>query len=587
MKILGISSYFHDSSACLLQHGKVNAYAEEERFNRCKHTFVYPKQAVHWVLSKAGLRLDDIDEVVFYVKPSGYLKTIFRIAMANFPYSMALGRAQAASMNPLLRLYRLFSLKSELCRYHDARGRFRLVCLDHYRTHQGSAFFASPFDEAAILTMDFAVDGVTEAIAYGKGLSITDLVKHHLPDAIAIVYTAVTHLLGFRWYDEYKVMGMAAYGKPRYLNKVEQLYRFNPETGEIRLDMCYFEFQKYGMMRLFSKRMIELFWPPRPAGAAFTQKDYDLAASIQLATNRYGLRLAGLAKRLTGSRNLCLAGGVAQNCLMNQAICESGIFENVFLQPLAGDVGSSMGGALFRYHYVHRHPRSYITDHLFLGPSFSAEAEHQAKIAGLYARPSEDWHVELANAIAKGLVVGLFDGQMEVGPRALGSRSILADPRRKDMKDILNSRVKHREHFRPFAPSVLAEEIETVFEPLPVCRSLEFMIVTMNVRPSWRERVPAITHQDGTARVQAVHREHAPNFYKVIQCFREITGVPLLINTSFNDNEPIVCSPRDAINCFKRTRIDILAMEGKLYYRKDNMHAVNSDALSVATDIPS
>lgn len=271
--------------------------------------------------------------------------------------------------------------------------------------------------------------------------------------------------------------------------------------------------------------------------------------------------LASLAKRLTGSKYLCLAGGVAQNCLMNQAICESGMFENVFLQPLAGDVGGSLGGALFRYHQVHRKPRRYVTDHLFLGPSFSAEAEREAEKAGLRARLGADWRVELAKSIADGLVVGLFDGWMEAGPRALGSRSILADPRRKEM--------------------------ETVFEPLPVCRSLDFMIVTMTVRPSWRGRVPAVTHQDGTARVQAVRRKYAPNFYEVIRSFHEITGVPLLINTSFNDNEPIVCRPRDAINCFKRTRIDLLAMEGKLYYREDNIHVVNADPLSVATDFPS
>lgn len=280
MNILGITSYFHDSSACLLQNGEVIAYAEEDRFNRYKHTPVYPEQAVNRVLSQAGVSLDDMDEVVFYLNPVGYLKTILRFAVTNFPYSLALGRKQAASMHPLRRLFRLFSLKSELCRCHDASGQFRLVYLDHYRTHQGSAFFASPFEEAAILTMDFAVDGTTEAIAHGRGLSITDLVKHHVPNAIAIVYTALDHILGFRWYDEYKVMGMAAYGEPRYLDKVEQLYHLNMETGEFRLNMSFFEFQKYGMMRLFSKRMSELFWPPRSVGAELTQREYDLAASV-------------------------------------------------------------------------------------------------------------------------------------------------------------------------------------------------------------------------------------------------------------------------------------------------------------------
>ena len=291
--------------------------------------------------------------------------------------------------------------------------------------------------------------------------------------------------------------------------------------------------------------------------------------------------MARLAKDRTGSDNLCLAGGVAQNCLMNQAICESGLFENVFLQPLASDIGCTMGAALYSYHHIHRKPRKDKMTHLYFGPSYEDETIEVVNAHKLKERPSLDWHGDVAKAISEGLVVGYFDGRMEVGPRALGSRSIMADARRKDMKDILNSRVKHREHFRPFAPSVLADKVDMVFEPLPTCRSLDYMIVTQNVRKDWLGKVPTITHDDGTARVQTVNPDHAPNYHRIIEKFYEITGVPLVVNTSFNDNEPIVCTPEHAINCFLRTRIDLLVLNGHLYFREDNTHVAleNTEAI--------
>lgn len=581
MKILGFSSMFHDSSACLLVDGAIVGYAEEERFNRKKHTTAHPQAAVDWLLASHGLRLDDIDDVVFYLHPWGYLTTGIKAALANFPRSLALAKKGAATEPPLERLMRFARFKSDLRRRHGARGEFNLVFTKHYRTHQAAAFFASPFDDAAILTMDAAVDGTTEVIAHGRGNRIADLLTHRIPNGFAIVYATITHMLGFKWYDEYKVMGMAAYGEPKYLDRIEKLYRFDAETGALQFDLRYFDFQNYGMSRLYSDRMKELFWEPRQPEAELSQREYDLAASVQAATRRYGIAMARVAKRLTGSPNLCMAGGVVQNCLMNQAICESGLFENVFVQPLASDVGGSLGAALYQYHQVRGNPRSYVMDHLFLGPSYQSESAAAAAKAGLRARPSADWHDDVAGAVADGLVVGYFDGRMEAGPRALGSRSILADPRREDMKDILNLRVKHREHFRPFAPSVLVEELETVFEPLPACRSLEYMIVTMNVRPEWRARLPTITHADATARVQAVRADHAPNFHRIIRKFFQRTGVPVVVNTSFNDNEPIVCSPDDAINCFKRTKIDLLVLDGALYFRADNLHAVRAEVEAV------
>lgn len=581
MKILGISGWFHDSSACLVLDGEVVSYVEEERLNREKHTPKYPEMAIDWVLENSGLELDDVDEVTFYLDPRSYLLTGIKAALANFPRSLSLARAGASTMSPFTRLRNIYGLKEHLCRTHGAKGRFDVAFLKHYTTHQGSAFYASGFEEAAVMTMDFAVDGATEVIAHGQGTQIRDLVRHKVPNGFALVYATLTHVLGFKWYDEFKVMGMGAYGEPRYLEQIEKLYRLDAQTGELALNLEYFDFHKYGMSRLYNDRIKALFGEPRRPNSEITQREYDLAASLQAATNRYGIAMAHLAKRLTGSRNLCMAGGVAQNCLMNQGICETGLFDNVFLQPLAGDVGGSLGGALYSYHQRHGKPRRYTMQHLYLGPSFSDDSLRDAEAADLRERPSRDWHGDVAQAIADGLVVGFFNGRMEAGPRALGSRSILADPRRHDMKDILNSRVKHREHFRPFAPSVLAEEVDTVFEPLPACRSLDYMIVTMNVRPEWRERVPTITHGDGTARVQAVQRDHAPDYHRIIEKFYERTGVPLVVNTSFNDNEPIVCRPEDAINCFKRTKIDLLVLDGRLYFRADNRHAVKAEVEAV------
>jgi len=575
MRILGITSWFHDSSAALLDDGEIVSYVEEERFNREKHTPAYPMNSIDWVLSANHLCLDQIDEIVFYLKPSQYLRTGLKAVASYFPHSLALLRRDAATVPPVKRLWLMNRLKAILCRRHHARGNFNVVFLDHYQTHQGSAFYPSGFDDAAILTMDFAVDGTTEVIAHGRDRNITDKLKHRVPNGFALVYAAVTHILGFKWYDEYKVMGMAAFGEPRYLNQVRQLYHLDPSTGELALHLDYFRFQTAGRSRLYSSNMTTLLGEARDPAAPITQREYDLAASLQAATIEYGLAIARIARDLTGSRNLCMAGGVAQNCLLNQAICASGMFDNVFIQPLAGDVGGSLGGALYRYHQIHGHPRKYVMRHLYLGPEYTASVPETAARFNLKERRSQCWFADVARAIADGLVVGYVDGRMEAGPRALGARSILADPRRADMKDILNSRVKHREHFRPFAPSVLAENVDEVFEPLPACRSLEYMITTMSVRPAWKSRIPAITHKDGTARVQAVHRDLSPNYHRLISHFCELTGVPLVINTSFNDNEPIVCTLDDAIRCFLRTRIDLLVLGERLYFRSDNREIVS------------
>ena len=329
MNILGIAAWFHDSSAALLRDGELVAYAEEERFNREKHTNAYPQQAVDWVLGSSGLSLDQVDEVAFYVNPRKYVWTGLKAVAAHFPSSLRLARRNAATMSPLVRLAHIARLKSILRRRHRAKGNFKVVYVDHYRTHQASTFFASGFDDAAVLTMDFAVDGTTEVIAHGRDRVIEDKLKHGIPNGFAIIYAAVTHVLGFKFYDEYKVMGMAAFGQPRYIDQIRKLYSLNDKTGELTLNLQDLSFHTSGRGQLTSQRMNELLGPPRHPAASITQREYDLAASLQTATNEYGIAMAAIAKNVTGSRNLCMAGGVAQNCLMNQAICESGLFENV------------------------------------------------------------------------------------------------------------------------------------------------------------------------------------------------------------------------------------------------------------------
>jgi carbamoyltransferase len=571
MNVLGFSAWFHDSAACLLRDGQVVAFAEEERFSRRKHTPAYPQQSIEYCLETGGLRLDDLDAVVFYLDPLTLIVNNIWYLLSQFPGSLKLFRAGTTVVPVPQRYSNLLRMKSVLCRNHGASGRFRLVTLPHYRTHQGAAFLCSPFEEAAIVTMDVAVDGTTQTIAHGRGNRIENRLTHRLPHGWGMLYSLFTQLVGFKYYDEYKVMGMSAYGEPTHVAFIEErLYRLDDETGAFSLNLDYFAFQHHGMRRIWSDRLLKEIGPPRDPDQPLEQRHYDLAASAQRATERFGIRMARLAKRLTGADNLTMAGGVVQNVLMNQAIADSGIFARTFFQPLASDVGGPLGAALYHYHCELGHPRAFQMEHLYWGPEYAAEYDSTLVRNGLRFRRFENPAPEIAKAIADGAVVGLVCGRMEAGPRALGARSIMADPRRADMKDTLNLRVKHREHFRPFAPSCLEERLADVFEPLPGCESMGYMVVTARVRDEWRARVPAITHQDGTARVQSVARATSPLYWDIIREFEKLTGVPLVINTSFNDNEPIVCTPQDAVNCFLRTKIDVLAFEDALVFRDEN-----------------
>jgi carbamoyltransferase len=575
MNILGFSAWFHDSAACLLRDGQLVAFAEEERFCRRKHTPEYPQQAIDYCLQTAGLHLDDVDAVVFYLDPRTLIVNNLSYVARHLPGSLNLFRGGTTVVPIGPRYSNLLRIKSVLCESHGAKGRFKLVTLPHYQTHQGAAFLCSPFDDAAIITMDVAVDGTTQTIGHGRGSEIDTRLTHRLPHGWGMLYSLITQLVGFKYYDEYKVMGMSAYGEPAYLDFIEEnLYRLDDETGAFSLNLDYFAFQHHGMRRIWSDRFLKELGPARDAAQPLDERHYNLAASVQRATERFGVRMARIAKRLTGSDNLTMAGGVVQNVLMNQAIAKSGVFARTFFQPLASDVGCPLGAALYYYHCQLERPRSYVLDHLYWGPEYAAEYESVLVRNGLRFQRFDDPAPVVAQAIAAGAIVGFVCGRMEAGPRALGARSILADPRSAEMKDTLNLRVKHREHFRPFAPSCLEERMDDVFEPLAGCESTEYMVVTGTVREHWRAKVPAITHNDGTARPQAVVRSTNPLFWDTIKAFEHLTGVPLVINTSFNDNEPIVCTPQDAINCFLRTRIDLLVLENFLVFRHENSDRV-------------
>ena len=548
------------------------AFAEEERFTRRKHTPAFPQNAIEYCLQAAGgINLDEVDTVVFYFNPKLLVRSNIEHVLRFFPKSLNLFRKDTTVVPIKERYRKLFRIRGILCEQFNAKGEFKLVELPHFLTHQGAAFLCSPFRDSAVMTMDVAVDGTTQTIAHGKDNRIRTLLKHSLPHGWGMLYSLITQYVGFRYYDEYKVMGMAAYGEPKYVDFIEdRLYRLDEESGEFSLNLDYFAFQHYGMRRIWDERFLRELGPARDPSKPLVQRDYDMAASAQLATERFGLRMARIAKRMTGSDNLCLAGGVVQNVLMNQKIVESGIFKQVFVQPLASDVGCSLGGALYHYHCTLKKPRQYVMDHLYYGPDYKAEYEDALHRNALVFKRLEDPATAIAQAVAEGAVVGFFCGRMEAGPRALGGRSIIADPRRQGMKDTLNLRVKHREHFRPFAPSCLEEYVDEVFETVPGCPSYRYMVMTVKVRPGWHDRLPTITHNDGTARVQAVNQETNPLYWNVINEFRKLTGVPLVVNTSFNDNEPIVCTPQDAINCFKRTHMELLVFEDYLVYRSDN-----------------
>jgi carbamoyltransferase len=555
---LGLSSYAHDSAVALLEDGRVLAVIEEERLNRQKHTGEFPAHAIRRALADNGLDLSDIDEVGFFVKPLHLMIRRGLRALRYLPASIE----EFTRKSPTTAL-RVLTLERHL-RNDSIESRrpprFRFSYIDHHLAHAASAFHLSPFEEAAILCIDGAGEDITTWFGHGQG---TRTVRRHcvrLPHSLGLFYSAVTHWLGFKpWGGEGKVMGLASYGDPdRFYREMRELVHWT-EDGQLTLDLRYFSYHLSGWERWVSPAFLGRFGPAREPESEMTRHYEDVAAALQRVVEDAALALVRHLHRIVPSRNLCLAGGVALNSVMNGRIALEGPFERIFIQPAANDAGTALGSALVLAHGRHGKPRVPDNELVYLGPAFSdAACEAAARSAQLRVERPADLMETVSELLAAGRIVGWFQGRMEVGPRALGNRSILADPRDPRMKDTLNRRVKHREPFRPFAPSVLAGSAADWFEG---ARDSPHMLLVYPVVPGRREQVPAITHVDGTARVQTVTREANARYYDLISAFGRRTGVPMLLNTSFNvRSEPIVCTPDDAVRCFLGTEMDVLVL---------------------------
>ena len=567
MYILGINAYHGGASACLIRDGQLVAAAEEERFSRVKYWAGFPVQAIRYVLAEAGITVHDLDHIGISRDPKANLLQAALFAFRRRP-SLDLVRDR---LNNTLRVGSLKSVFLEQMGITAGSLKAEFHNVEHHRAHMASAFFVSPFEEAAVLSVDGAGDFVTTMWGVGRGnqLAVSDLI--HFPHSLGIFYTAITQWLGFPKYgDEGKTMGLAPYGQPRYLDAMRRLVRLQRD-GTFELDLDYFVHHAEGAAMiwdggeptigtLYSPRLVTLLGEPRPPRTAITEKHQDVAASMQAMLEEAEFALVRRLARETGLKALCLAGGVALNSAFNGKILPSTDFEDIYIHPAAGDAGTSLGVCYYIYHQLLGQPRAYVMRHAYTGPQFTdTDIQSLLDRQGVaYERLDDDALVaRAAELVAQGKVLGWFQGRMEWGPRALGNRSIIADPRRTDMKDILNARIKHREPFRPFAPSVLLEATGDYFDqtyPDP------FMIKVYNVLPHKQGEIPAVTHVDGTGRLQTVDRDDSPLYWALIHAFGQHTGTPVVLNTSFNENEPIVARPEEALDCFQRTRMDALAL---------------------------
>lgn len=585
MHILGISCFFHDASAVLLRDGEIVAAAEEERFTRKKHDYNFPEQAIQFCLAQGGIRAQDVDYVAFFEKPFVKFERLLFSILQTFPHSRRVFQESMLSW-----LTEKLWVKN-LIREKLGVPAEKILFSEHHLSHAASAFLCSPFDEAAILTVDGVGEWVTASYGVGKGTEIKMLDEITFPHSLGLLYSAFTAFLGFEVNEgEYKVMGMAPFGKPRYLDKVYKLIHVERD-GSFQLDMDYFTFH-HSTDRTYSRKFVDLFGPPRDPHAPFFTRDSgypayfgakpsnyaalasenadyaDIAASIQVATEETLLKMAHHVYQETGLTKLCMAGGVALNSVANGRILRETPFEELYVQPSAGDGGGAMGAALWAYHTVLGHPRKFVLEHAYWGQAYSRDVIEaflrRHNIA--YQRFDDDEKLihQVVESLETGQVVGWFQGRFEWGPRALGNRSILADPRRGDMKDIVNTKIKFREPFRPFAPSVLEEQTADYFVlPEPARHyPARFMLYVVDVKEEKREVIPAITHVDGTGRLQTVNSRTNPRYYQLIQQFGEATGVPVVLNTSFNlKGEPIVNTPEEAFSTFSRCGMDLLVLD--------------------------
>src|SRR5689334_5956719 len=565
MYILGINAYHGDASAAIIKDGRLIAAVEEERFNRVKHCAGFPEQAIRYCLDEANVRLEDVDHIGISRDPSAHLhKKILYAASRLGLFKHAKERlGNAAKVRDLKdELARVFSVPKR-----NLRARFHNV--EHHRVHLASCFFVSPFERAALLSIDGFVDFISTMWATGEGNSIEVLGQVEYPHSTGIVYTATTQFLGFLHYgDEGKVMGLAPYGQPRFINEFREIIR-TEENGQFRLNLDYFRHHAEGVEmtwdrgspvigRVFSDEFARLFGPPRAEGAALTDREHDIAASLQLRLEEIAFHVLNNLHERTGLTDLGLAGGVAYNSVMNGKILLNTAFKRIFVQPAAGDSGTALGVCYQIYNGVLKRKRGEVMRGAYTGPQFSAEdirAVLEANELAFETYSDVELTKRAAQDIAAGLVVGWFQGRMEFGPRALGNRSIVVDPRRAEMRDILNDRIKKREPFRPFAPSILEERVGDYFEqthPAPT------MLMVYQIKEERRAEIPAVTHVDGSGRLQTVSCEVNARYYQLISDFAALTGVPIVLNTSFNENEPIVCTPQQALDCFQKTKMDVL-----------------------------
>jgi carbamoyltransferase len=605
MNILGISAYYHDSAACLVQDGVIVAAAQEERFTRKKHDAGFPKHAIDYCLAEAGISHAQLDLVTFYDKPLLKFDRILETYIAYAPRGFKL-----FMMGLPLWLKEKLHTPRELDAGLEGKYKGRFVFTEHHQSHAASAFFPSPFDDAAILTMDGVGEWATGSISHGVGNEITMLKEMRFPHSIGLLYSAITYFTGFKVNSgEYKLMGLAPYGEPIYRDLIlDNLIDLKPD-GSFKMDMSYFAYCYDDVMT--SPRMDELFGgPPRNPESEITQREMDIAASIQAVTEEVVLRTARTAHELTGSKNLTLAGGVALNCVANGRILREGPFENVWIQPAAGDAGGALGAALFVWYQLLGNSRDNggfdSQRGSLLGERESKESIEQYlnSVGAVYQYlPDEDKLCDrVAELIADENVVGHVGGRMEFGPRALGARSILGDARSTKMQEIMNVKIKFRESFRPFAPAVMQEHVDEYFEMRPMEDSPYMLLVApvqgdklldtedlgekgLDKLKQLRSVVPAITHVDNSARVQTVDPRRSPRFYGILSKFKERTGSPVLINTSFNvRGEPIVRTSEDAYRCFMHTNMDVLVLENYVLLKDDQPNARKIDLEAYLTE---
>jgi carbamoyltransferase len=601
MRILGISAFYHDSAAALIEDSRIVAAAQEERFTRRKHDSAFPHKAIAYCLEEARIRVADLDHVVFYDKPFLKFERLLETYIALAPRGF---RSFKMSIPLWLRekLFQKSLLRRELAKFSTDFDVSRLLFCEHHLSHAASAFYPSPFDSAVVLTMDGVGEWATTSSAMGNGHALEIFQEIHFPHSLGLLYSAVTYYTGFKVNSgEYKVMGLGPYGQPKYAQLIlDHLIDLKPD-GSFRLDMSYFDYCTGFTMT--NERFAELFGQPvRSPDQLLTSFHMDVAASIQAVLDEAVLRLTRNLAKTTGSRNLCLAGGVALNCVANGKVLRDGHFDNIWIQPAAGDAGGAVGSALAAYHIFKGQRRelngSDSMSGSYLGPHYSqAEIERRLAAAGAkFDVLDEAGMLEAAAlALAGEKAVGWFQGRMEFGPRSLGARSILADPRSPAMQKTLNLRIKYRESFRPFAPAVLREDVADWFD---LSSDSPYMIFVADVRKDRRRpmtpteqglfgidklnvarsEIPAVTHVDYSARIQTVHRDTNALFHKLLSRFKQLTGCPVLVNTSFNvRGEPIVCTPEDAFRCFMGNELDMLVIGNCVLQKPDQDKALKND----------